>query len=333
MKERFNLYKHVMNGLSFMLPLVVAGGLLIAISTYGLLANRFPYFNDVGLLILSYTYPILAAYIAYSIADRPGIAPGIIAGALALSGKSYFLGALLGGFAAGYSIEFLKWVFSKTPKYISSLKPVLIYPFLGVIITSLIMLALNYILSPFSQWLVQAIIQLDGISLIVTSMILGGLMAVDLGGPINKIAFFIGVISIVHTYDSILMAAVMVSGMIPPLAIALALTLFKKDFTEQECQQRKNNLMMGLSFVSEGALPFVKTYTYKIHVPIIIGSILGAMAVAMLQTSIPVPHGGIFVIFFTTTWWKFLLALLGGTLISALLIKIMMMIGEPHERT
>ncbi|MDY0295040.1 MAG: PTS fructose transporter subunit IIC [Acholeplasmataceae bacterium] len=333
MKERFNLYKHIMNGLSFMLPLVVAGGLLIAIASYGLLANRFPYFNDVGLLVLSYTYPILAAYIAYSIADRPGIAPGIIAGALALTGKSYFLGALLGGFAAGYTVELLKWLFSKTPKSISSLKPMLIYPLLGVLITSLLMLALNYILSPFSEWLVQAIIQLDGLLLIITAMILGGLMAIDLGGPINKIAFFIGIISIVHTYDSILMAAVMVSGMIPPLAIALALTLFKKDFTQAEYLQRKNNMMMGLSFISEGAIPFVKTYKAKVHFPIIIGSILGAMVVAMLQASIPAPHGGIWIIFFTTTWWKFLIALFGGTLIAALLMKIMMLLGAPHERT
>lgn len=326
MKERFNLYKHIMNGLSYTLPLVVAGGLLIAMTTYGLLSDRFPYLHDTGLQLLEYTYPILACYIAYSIADRPGIAPGIIAGALAYTGESYFLGAILGGFAAGYTIEIIKWLFSKWPKSMTSLKPMLIFPLLGVLLTSIIMLGINFVMSPFSLWLIEAMTNLSGIALIITCLILGALMAFDLGGPINKIAFLIGLISVVHVHDSIMMAAVMVAGMTPPLAIALSLMIFQCDFSELEIKQRKQTLLMGLSFISEGAVPFVKTYKKVIHIPMIIGSMFGAFMVAMLQTTLPAPHGGIFILLWTPSWQTFLLALASGAALSTLLIKFSMMI-------
>lgn len=333
MNERFKLYKHLMNGFSYMLPFVVAGGLLIAISSYGLFADEFPYLNDVGILILSYTYPVLAGFIAFSIADRPGIVVGVAAGALALVGDSGFIGAIIGGFLAGYIMEVLKLIFKKLPRSLSGLKPILIFPFFGVLLTCLTMLGVNFIISPISIWLEQAVITLDGIPLLLTAMILGGLMAVDLGGPVNKIAYMIGVISIVHGHDSILMAAIMVAGMTPPLALASGVLFFKKDFTDMEIRLAKNNIATGLSFISEGAIPFVKTYKSKVHLPLIIGSILAAMIIAIFKTSVPAPHGGIFVVFLMTSWWGFLIALVSGTMLSALLIKIMFLLGAPHERT
>lgn len=331
MKERFKIYQHIMNGFSYMLPLVVAGGLLIALSSNGLFADQMPYIHDVGLLILSYTYPLLAAYIAYSIADRPGIAPGIIAGALALTGESHFFGAIFGGFIAGYSIELIKWLFTKWPKGMSGVKPMFIYPFFGALIVAFLMIGINYIFAPFSIWLEQEIINLNGFSLLITSIILGGLMAIDLGGPINKVAYIVGVISIIHGHFSILMAAIMASGMIPPLAIFLSVTLFKRDFIDQERIQAKQNLWMGLSFMTEGAIPFTKKYTYKVHLPIVIGSMFGAALVAIFQTSVPTPHGGIFAVFFMNSWWGFIIALMGGTIVSSVLIKLLMVLGDKQE--
>ena len=333
MNERFKVYKHLMNGFSYMLPFVVAGGLLLAISSYGLLLGEFPYLNDVGILIFSYTYPVLAGFIAFSIADRPGIVVGVAAGALALVGDSGFIGAILGGFLAGYLMEVLKLVFKKLPKTLSGLKPILIFPFFGVLSIGLIMLGINFLIAPLSLWLEQTVVSLDGILLLITVIVLGGLMAVDLGGPVNKIAYMIGVVSIIHGHDSIIMAAIMVAGMTPPLAIALSVLIFKKDFTEMEIRLAKNNLATGLSFISEGAIPFVKTYKNKVHLPIIIGSILAAMMIAIFKTSVPAPHGGIFVIFLMTHWWGFIIALVSGTMLSALLIKIMFIIGAPYERT
>lgn len=321
MKERFKIYQHLMNGFSYMLPFVVAGGLLIAFSSLDFLSNHFPYLNDVGTLILSYTYPIIAGFIAYSIADRPGIAPGIAAGALALVGDSGFIGAILGGFMAGYVIEIIKFVFKKLHKSLSGIKPVLIYPFFGVLFISLIMLGINYVISPFSLWMVDAIVVMEGIYLIIFSIVLGGLMAVDLGGPINKLAYIVGVISIIHGHQSVLMAAIMAAGMVPALAIALSTFVFKSDYSEAEKIQGKNNWMLGLSFITEGAIPFVKEHKQSLHLSLIIGSMFAAMLVAMFQTSVPAPHGGIFVVFLMDNWWGFVISVVAGMMLSTLLIK------------
>lgn len=333
MKERLKIYKHLMNGFSYMIPFVVAGGLLIAISSFNLLRNTFPYLNDVGTLVLEYSYPVLSLFIAYSIADRKAIVPGVVAGALALLGDSGFIGAILGGFLAGYLMELIKWLFKRLPKSLSGLKPMLIFPFLGVLFILFIMMGVNIIISPFSIWLVETMIHLDGVLLLITSIILGALMAVDFGGPVNKIAYMVGVVSIVHGNHSILMASIMVAGMIPPLSLALSTFLFKNDFTEAERKIGKNNWMSGLSFTTEGAIPFVKSYQYKVHIPLILGSILSTIIVVLFKTSVPAPHGGIFVIFFMTSWWGFMIALLSGTIFSSLLIKIIFILGEKNERT
>ncbi len=332
MNERLRFYKHLMNGFSYMLPFVVAGGLLIAFSSYGLLSGKFPYLNEVGELILSYTYPVLAAFIAFSIADRPGIAVGVAAGALASLGESGFIGAIIGGFVSGYIVVLLKIIFKKLPKSLSGTKPILLFPFFGVLLISIAMLGINYIISPLSLWLEQTIVNLEGIPLLLTSMILGGLIAFDLGGPVNKIAYMIGVVSVVHAHDSIIMAAIMAAGMTPPLALWLCVLLFKKDFSETEIKLGKQNIGTGLSFISEGAIPFVKAYKHKVHLPIMVGSMFAALVIAIFATSVPAPHGGIFVIFLMTHWYGFPIALIAGTIMSAVLIKIMFIIGESHER-
>lgn len=328
MHERIKFYKHLMNGFSYMLPFVVAGGLLIALSSLSFWGQTFPYLNEVGELVLSYTFPVLAGWIAFSIADRPGIVVGVAAGGLALLGDSGFIGAIIGGFAAGYLMELIKWMHQKLPRSFNSMKPILIYPFLGVLFISLMMIGINWIISPLSLWLEQQIVLMDGVILLITASLLGGLMAVDMGGPINKLSYLVGVISIVHDHSSVLMASIMAAGMIPPLALALALTIFKKEFSETEYKVRKNLAVTGLSFITEGAMPFVKTYQKRVHVPIIIGSLLAAMVCAMFQTTVPAPHGGIFVIFLMTNWWGFLIALASGSLISVLLIKIFFILGR-----
>lgn len=333
MNERFKIYKHVMNGFSYMIPFVVAGGLLIAMSSYGLLQNTFPYLGEVGELLLTYTFPVLAGFIAFSIADRPGIAPGVAAGALAFIGNSGFIGAILGGFLAGYTMELLKIVFKRLPRSLNSMKPILIFPFFGVLLTALFMLGVNFVISPFSIWLEETIIHLEGVPLLLTALILGALMAVDMGGPINKMAYMIGVISVVHGHQSILMAAIMAAGMIPPLAIALSVFLFKRDYTEAERALGKNNWITGISFITEGAIPFVKTYQHKIHLPIVIGSMLAAMLITVFETSVPAPHGGLFVIFFMSSWWGFLISLSAGMVLSVLLMKVTKMLGDKNNET
>lgn len=334
MHERFKLYKHLMNGFSYMLPFVVAGGLLIAFSSIEILGDSFPYLSEVGELVLTFTYPVLAGFIAFSIADRPAIAPGVTAGALALAAGSGFIGAIIGGFMAGYVVEILKWIFKKLPRSINSMKPILIYPFLGVFIVMFIMLGVNYLMTPISLWLENEIVNLNGFPLLVTAMILGALMAVDMGGPINKIAYMIGVISVVHDHRSIIMAAIMAAGMIPPLAIALSVTLFKKDYTEMEKRLGLNNWVSGISFITEGAIPFIKTYRNRIHIPLVLGSILAAMIVTLFETSVPAPHGGLFVLALMTHWWGFVVAILSGMILATLMMKVMKIIGDQtHETT
>lgn len=331
MKERLKLYQHLMNGFSYMLPFVVAGGLLIAISKHGLLANDIPYLHQVGELVLSFTYPVLAGFIAFAIADRPGIAPGVAAGALALVGGSGFAGAILGGFAAGYIIEALKFIFKKTPKSLNGIKPIFIFPLFGVLCVALWMIPVNIVLKPVVTYIAMMSQELEDWQLILSAMLFGGLMAIDLGGPINKITYMFGVMTLVSDVQSTIMAAIMVAGMIPPLGIALAVSVFKHDFDDIDKKLAKTNWLMGLSFITEGAIPFKRKYRHFVHFPMLIGSILGAMLIVMLDVSVPAPHGGIFVLPLMENGWGFLIALSAGVLISALLIKLWMMLRETHD--
>ena len=331
MKERLKLYQHLMNGFSYMLPFVVAGGLLIAISKHSLLTDNIPYLTNVGEIVLSFAFPVLAGFIAFAIADRPGIAPGVAAGALALFGGSGFIGAIIGGFAAGYIIEALKFISKIVPKSLNGLKPILIFPFFGVLLTALFMLPVNIALKPIVTYIALMIESLESYQLIIVSVILGGLMAVDLGGPINKIAYLFGVITLVNGEPSMIMASIMVAGMIPPLGIALAVLLFKQDFDDMDKKLAKTNWFMGLSFITEGAIPFKQKYHSSIHFPMMVGSMLGAMMSAMLSVSVPAPHGGIFVLPLMEQAWGFLIALLAGIILSTVLMKLCMMMREKHD--
>lgn len=322
LNDRTKLYKHLMNGFSFMIPFVVAGGIFLALSSLPLFEGVALWMEETGVVTFQYILPILAGYISYSIADRPGILPGFIAGALAINGDSGFIGAILGGFAAGYLVELLKLMTKRIPRSMISMKTILILPIFGLLFASLSMVLINFLFSPISMAIETEIVELNGIPLIIVAIIAGALMAFDLGGPVNKIVYLVGVIAIFHAHSSILMASIMAAGMTPPLGVALSTLLFKKIYTEEERKIGKSNWITGASFITEGAIPFARKDPKVMRPALIIGSVLAAVIVALIGVSVPAPHGGIFVVFLMTNWWGFLLAVASGTIASALYIGI-----------
>ena len=331
--NKHKTYKDIMSGVSQMIPFVVAGGILMALSfifdasnagedIYGLGNIVSAFFHETGAVIFTFILPILAGYIAYSIADRPGLVPGFLAGALAYTKDSGFLGALLGGLAAGYVMMLIKIVFQKLPRSMNGLKPVLIFPLIGSILIALIMFPINVVVSPISLFFQSFLGSMSESSAMIVGLIAGAMMAVDLGGPVNKAAYIVGVASISFGTSSILMASIMAAGMIPPLGIALATLLFKNKFSEEEKDAGKANWMMGISFITEGAIPFAASNP-KIYVPILIfGSAIAGALVGLFQTSVPAPHGGLFVVLIMQNWWGFLIALASGMTVTALLLKL-----------
>ena len=333
------IYKHLMNGVSHMLPFVVGGGILIALSflidgllvdmdsvsaeirsNFGTITPVAAVFKTIGNLAFGFMLPILAGFIAMSIADRPGLAVGIVGGAVAANGTSGFLGALVAGFAAGYLILLLKKIFSKLPKSMDGVKPVLLYPLLGILLIGLIM---TYIVEPPIGWLNTAmnngLASMHGTSKILLGLLLGGMMSVDFGGPVNKAAYVFGTASIAAgNYD--IMAAVMIGGMVPPCAIALATLIFKNKFTAEEKKAGPTNFIMGLSFITEGAIPFAASDPLRVIPSCIVGSaVAGALSMAF-NCTLMAPHGGIFVFPVVEHALLYLLALVIGTIISALLL-------------
>lgn len=330
-----SIYKNLMSGVSQMIPFVVAGGILIALafildagnagaSNYGWGNDIAAWFGDTGNVAFGFMLPVLAGFIAYSIADRPGFVPGFVAGALASTGGSGFLGALIGGFAAGYIIELLKKGFAFLPRSFNGIKPVLIYPLFGTLLAALTMLGVNFIVTPITDGLQDFLTNLDGTSAVLVGLLVGAMMAVDMGGPVNKAAYVVGVASIANGVSSTLMAAVMVGGMTPPLGIALATVLFKNKFTEQQKEAGKTNWVMGASFITEGAIPFAAANPKAVLPSIIAGSAVAGALSALLGASVPAPHGGLFVIFIMTNWWGFLIALAAGTILTAVLLKVLL---------
>ncbi len=352
--NRQGVYKHLMNGVSHMLPFVVAGGILIALaflfdfknigqSNYGW-GNPFSSFlGDTGKVAFGFMLPILAGYIAYSIADRPGLVVGFVGGALAASPltlnfklwgsavgatPSGFLGALAAGFIAGYIMLLLKKLLSGLPKSLEGIKPVLLYPLLGVLAISGAMIVVNLFMSPINSGLINFLNNLSGANAIILGLILGGMMAVDMGGPINKAAYAFGTASLLTTsgasISSAIMAAVMVGGMTPPLGIAIATTLFPKKYTVQQREAGKGNYVLGLSFITEGAIPFAAANPVRVLPSIIAGSALaGALSMAF-KVSSPAPHGGIFVFPVITGWYWYFVALMAGALLTAILLKVLL---------
>lgn len=333
------LYKHLMNGVSHMLPFVVGGGILIAIAflidgmmvdlsavsdevrrNFGTITPAAALFKGIGGIAFGFMLPILAGFIAMSIGDRPGLALGFVGGAIAANGTSGFLGALVAGFLAGYTVLLLRKVFDKLPKALDGLKPVLLYPLLGILIVALIMMFLvEPPIGALNTLINNGLEGMHGASKILLGALLGGMMSVDMGGPVNKAAYVFGAASIAAgNYD--IMAAVMIGGMVPPCAIALATLLFKNKFTAEERKAGPTNFIMGLSFITEGAIPFAAADPLRV-LPACVGGAAAAGALSMVfNCTLMAPHGGIFVFPVVENGLLYLLALVIGTLIGAFLL-------------
>ncbi|MED5051582.1 fructose-specific PTS transporter subunit EIIC [Anoxybacillus rupiensis] len=333
-KGRTGFYKHLMNGVSNMLPFVVGGGILIAISfLFGIKAfdPNDPSFHPLAKALMdigsgnafALMIPVLAGFIAMSIADRPGFAPGMVGGFIAANGGAGFLGGLIAGFLAGYLVVGLKKAFHKLPAAFEGIKPVLIYPLFGILITGFIMLyvivdpvkALN---DGMKHWLSS----LGTGNLVLLGLILGGMMAIDMGGPINKAAFTFG-LAMIDAGNYAPHAAIMAGGMVPPLGLALATTLFKRKFTKAEREAGKTCYIMGATFITEGAIPFAAADPVRVIPSIIVGSAIAGALTMLFKIGLPAPHGGIFVIpIVKGSPWLYILAILIGSIVTALMIGL-----------
>lgn len=336
------IYKHLMNGVSHMLPFVVGGGILIAIAflidgfsvdlnslpadqraNFGTITQAAAMFKGIGGTAFGFMLPILAGFIAMSIADRPGIAVGFVGGSIAANGTSGFLGALVAGFVAGYIVLLLKKVFSKLPESLDGMKPVLLYPLLGIFLVGVIM---QFVVEPPIGALNTAINNglngLNGASAVVLGVLLGGMMSVDMGGPVNKAAYVFGTASIAAGKYNI-MAAVMIGGMVPPIAIALATIFFKNKFTAEERKAGPTNFIMGLSFITEGAIPFAASDPLHVLPACVVGSaVAGGLSMAFGCT-LMAPHGGIFVVPTIGNPLMYLVALVIGSFIACGLLGLL----------
>ncbi len=331
--ERRGFYKHLMNGVSNMLPFVVGGGILIAISfifgvessdpnhpTYNVFADML---NTIGGgHAFGAMIPILAAFIAMSIADRPGFAAGMVGGLIASTGEAGFLGGLIAGFLAGYLTLFVKYLLKGLPQFLEGIKTVLLYPVLNIFLTGMSMLLLVSPLSAVNSGLESWLSGMGTSNMVILGIVLGGMMAVDMGGPVNKAAFTFG-IAMIDAGNFGPHAAVMAGGMVPPLGIALATTFFKNKFTNQERESGKTNYVLGLSFVTEGAIPFAAADPGRVIPSIIVGSAVAGGLTALFGIGLPAPHGGVFVIpLVYGSALAYLLAIVIGSMITALLLGL-----------
>lgn len=336
------VYTQLMNGVSHMLPFVVGGGILIALAflidglsvdinslsdemraNFGTITPVAAALKGIGDTAFGFMLPVLAGFIAMSIGDRPALAVGFVGGMLASQGKSGFLGALLAGFVAGYLILLLRKVFAKLPQSIEKIAPVLLYPLFGILIMGLLM---NYVIEPpvgaLNTALNTGLTNMSGSSKILLGIIVAGMMSIDMGGPFNKAAYVFGTASIAAgNYD--IMAAVMIGGMVPPCAIALATLLFKKKFTKEERESGPVNFIMGLAFITEGAIPFAASDPIHVLPSCIIGAaVSGALSMAFGCT-LMAPHGGIFVFPVVDHALMYLVSLVIGTIVGAVLLGIL----------
>ena len=336
------IYTQLMNGVSHMLPFVVGGGILIAIAflidglmvdmnaldvaeraKFGSITPAAAMFKQIGDVAFGFMLPVLAGFIAMAIGDRPALALGFVGGMMAHSGTSGFLGALAAGFAAGYIILGLRKVCEKLPEALEKIAPVLIYPVVGILVMGLLMMfVVEPIMGGINTALNNGLTSMGSSSKIVLGLILGGMMAIDMGGPFNKAAYVFGTAAIAAgNYD--IMAAVMVGGMVPPCAIALATLLFKDRFTKEERESGPTNFIMGLAFITEGAIPFAASDPIHVLPACIIGSgLAGAMSMAFGCT-LMAPHGGIFVVPVMGNAVQYMIALVVGTVVSAVLLGVL----------
>lgn len=320
------IYKDLMNGVSHMLPFVVGGGILMAISflfesTLGDDSVTFKFLNTSGVNAFDFLIPILAGYIAMSIGDRPGLMPGMVGGLMAVNSNAGFLGGLAAGFLAGYIVVFLKKLFRGMPRSLEGLKPILLYPILSLFIVGTLMyFIIGPIFSSINTAVVDFLSDMGTANAVLLGALLGGMMSIDMGGPFNKAAYTFSIGVFTDTGDGSFMAAVMAGGMIPPLAIALATTFFKNKFTDEERRSGLSNYLLGISFITEGAIPFAASDPLRIIGSSIVGSAIAGGLTQLWNTAIPAPHGGIFVIALAERPFMFLIALLIGTVITGLLI-------------
>lgn len=335
------IYKHLMNGVSHMLPFVIGGGLLIALAflfdDYSINPANFgkntpiaAYLKTIGEQAFGMMLPVLAGYIAMSIADRPGLAVGFVGGMVAKMGATFmnpaggdvnsgFLGALLAGFIGGYIVVLLKKVFKKLPKSLEGIKPVLLYPLLGIFLVAVATTFINPFVGAINDGLTHLLNGMGGTSKVILGAVVGGMMSVDMGGPVNKAAYVFGTAQLAEgNFD--IMAAVMAGGMVPPIAIALCSTFFKKKFTEKERQSGLVNYIMGLSFISEGAIPFAASDPLRVIPSCIIGSaVAGGLSMA-LNCTLRAPHGGIFVLPTIGNPFGYLAAVVIGSVIGCVIL-------------
>ncbi|PAC35537.1 PTS fructose transporter subunit IIABC [Caldifermentibacillus hisashii] len=320
------IYKDLMNGVSHMLPFVVGGGILMAISflfesTLGDDSVTFKFLNTIGGNAFNFLIPILAGYIAMSIGDRPGLMPGMVGGLMAVNSNAGFLGGLAAGFLAGYIVVFLKKLFRGMPRSLEGLKPILLYPILSLFIVGTLMyFIIGPIFSSINTAVVDFLSDMGTANAVLLGALLGGMMSIDMGGPFNKAAYTFSIGVFTDTGDGSFMAAVMAGGMIPPLAIALATTFFKNKFTDEERRSGLSNYLLGISFITEGAIPFAASDPLRIIGSSIVGSAIAGGLTQLWNTAIPAPHGGIFVIALAERPFMFLIALLIGTVITGSLI-------------
>ncbi|WP_100371700.1 PTS fructose transporter subunit IIABC [Bacillus sp. FJAT-45037] len=331
-RQKSGFYKHLMNGVSNMLPFVVGGGILIAISFFFGIeaadpnsADYHPFAEALSIIgggtAFGLMIPVLAAFIAMSIADRPGFAPGMVAGLIASTGEAGFLGGIIAGFMAGYLVLLLKRAFSFMPQSLAGIKTILVYPLFGIFLAGYLML--EVIVEPvqaFNTILEGWLGNMGTGNIVLLGILLGAMMAIDMGGPINKAAFTFG-IAMIDAGNYAPHAAIMAGGMVPPLGIALATTLFKSKFTKQEREAGKTNYIMGASFITEGAIPFAAADPGRVIPSIVAGSAVAGGLAMLFGNTLIAPHGGAFVIFVAVENWPFyILAILLGAVVTALML-------------
>lgn len=336
------IYTQLMNGVSHMLPFVVGGGILIAIAflidgmsvdmnalsaeeraNFGTITEAAALFKGIGGAAFGFMLPVLAGFIAMAIGDRPALAVGFVGGAIAANGKSGFLGALVAGFVAGYLIVGLRKLCDKLPAAIEKIAPVLIFPVAGILVMGLVMnFAVEPVMGGINTALNNGLTGMSGSSKVILGLVLGGMMAIDMGGPFNKAAYVFGTASIAAgNYD--IMAAVMIGGMVPPCAIALASLLFKNKFTKEERQAGPTNFIMGLAFITEGAIPYAAADPMRVLPSCIVGSGIAGGLSMLFQCTLMAPHGGIFVFPVVGNALMYLVALAAGTIAAAFLLGIL----------
>ena len=347
------IYKHLMNGVSHMLPFVIGGGILIALafllddysidpSNFGKNTPLAAYLKTVGDQAFGLMLPVLSGYIAMSIADRPGLAVGFVSGIVAKMGMTFsnpaggdvnagFLGALFAGFAAGYLVLGLKKLFSKLPKSLEGIKPVLLYPVLGILLGAVVTTLINPYMGMINDALTNFLNGMGGTSRIVLGMIVGGMMSIDMGGPFNKAAYVFGTAQLAENNFEV-MASVMAGGMVPPIAIALCTTFFKKKFTRKECQSGIVNYIMGLSFITEGAIPFAASDPLRVIPSCVVGAAVAGGLSMFFGCTLRAPHGGIFVLPTIGNPLGYLAAILIGSVIGCLILGMLKKNLKEEER-